>query len=421
MEFSENTANLMEIFMNDFESKYFHLKTPSERSIFDRIIKKMYADISTAEVGYNDLIKRKHITMKKKILSENFKLPATNLLSSSYVPGEIYKSINKDAIAMIEYNVKLGDNKLNIYFLLFKESDLLDIHKYDKRIKFIIMWFYVAFAYAKKSYGKKINLFLYLTTKQKILPKNKLTILGAENCNTAVTTACETNGDILIFREEEWFKVLIHETFHLLCLDFANMPNYILSEFNKKIREIIPVKSEYNLYEAYSEFWATIWNCAFCSYNIIDTNNFTNFASYMDYCVQIETIFAIFQMNKVLRFMGLSYSQLYIKDETANTIARRYLYREKTNVLAYYIVKTMLLFNHVDFLNWCDRNNGLSIIQFRNTRLNLMEFARFIEQKYKNHNFLAMVSDINKLFGNITIKKVELLKTMRMTACEWKE
>ena len=48
MEFSENTANLMEIFMNDFESKYFHLKTPSERAIFDRIIKKMYADISTA-------------------------------------------------------------------------------------------------------------------------------------------------------------------------------------------------------------------------------------------------------------------------------------------------------------------------------------------------------------------------------------
>ena len=119
--------------------------------------------------------------------------------------------------------------------------------------------------------------------------------------------------------------------------------------------------------------------------------------------------------------MGLSYSQLYTKDETANTIARRYLYREKTNVLAYYIVKTILLFNHVDFLNWCDRNNGLSMIQFRNTRLNLMEFARFIEQKYKNRNLLSMVSEINKLFGNITREKVELLKTMRMTACEWKE
>ena len=126
-------------------------------------------------------------------------------------------------------------------------------------------------------------------------------------------------------------------------------------------------------------------------------------------------------MNKVLHFMGLSYSQLYIKDETANTIARKYLYREKTNVLAYYIVKTILLFYHVDFLNWCDRNNGLSMIQFRNTRLNLMEFAKFIEQKYKTQKFLEMISEINKLFGSISTKKIDLLKTMRMTACSWKE
>ena len=155
--------------MNDFESKYFHLKTPVERATFDRIINKMYADISTAEIGYNDLIKRKHISMKKTMLSEKNKLPATNLLSSSYVPREIYKSINEDAIAMIEYNIKLGENKMNIYFLLFKESDLLDIHKYDKRIKFIIMWFYVAFAYAKKSYGKKINLYVW---KQSLMVQN---------------------------------------------------------------------------------------------------------------------------------------------------------------------------------------------------------------------------------------------------------
>ena len=422
MEFSKNTINLMEVFMNDFESKFFHLKTASERIVFDRIIKKMYADICTAEVGYEDLVKRKNITMKKTMLNEKSKLPSTNLLSSSYVPKKIYQHINEDAIAMIEYDIKLGENNISVYFLLFNEADLLDIHKYDKRVKFIIMWLYVAFAYSKKSYGKKINLFMFLTNEKKLIPPNKLSILDAENCNTAVTTACETNGDILIFREEEWFKVLIHETFHLLCLDFANMPNYIVSEFNKRIRGIIPVKSDYNLYEAYSEFWATVWNCAFCSYNIIDVKTFTNFASYMDYCIQVDTVFAIFQMIKVLRFMGLTYSQLYTKDETAHTIARRYLYREKTNVLAYYIVKTLLLFYHVDFLNWCDRNNGLSMIQFRNTRLNLMEFAKFIEARYKCPKFLRMISNMNnKFIGIKQQERKELLKTMRMTACEWKE
>ena len=84
MEFSENTSNLMEIFMNDFESKYFHLKTPAERITFDRIIKKMYADINTSEVGYDDLIKRKNISMKKPILSVKSKLQAKNLIELIY-------------------------------------------------------------------------------------------------------------------------------------------------------------------------------------------------------------------------------------------------------------------------------------------------------------------------------------------------
>ena len=421
MEFSENTVNLMDVFMKEFQDKFFNLKTQKERVIFDRITQKMYADLKTAEIGYEDMIKRKNITMKKTVLTEKTKFPKTSLLSSSFIPEKIHTHINLDSIAMIEYDIKLGDNNITVYFLLFKEEDLLNIKKYDKRIKFIVMWLYIAFSYCKKSYGKKINIFMYLTSEKKHIPKNNLSILGPEHCNTAVTTACEKNGDILIYREEEWFKVLIHETFHLLCLDFANMPNYIISEFNKKIRGIIPVKSDYNLFEAYSEFWATIWNCAFCSYNIIDDNNFLNFVSYMDYCIQVEIVFSIFQMNKILHFMGLTYRQLYTKDETAYTIARRYLYREKTNVLAYYIVKTILLFNHVDFMNWCDINNGGSLIQFRNTRLNLMEFAKFIEQKYKDGKFLKTISDLYELGRNLPAEKKALKQTLRMTACEWQE
>ena len=46
------------------------------------------------------------------------------------------------------------------------------------------------------------------------LPENKTDILDQVNCNTAVTYACAVNGECLIYRKEEWFKVFIHETFH---------------------------------------------------------------------------------------------------------------------------------------------------------------------------------------------------------------
>ena len=83
-------------------------------------------------------------------------------------------------------------------------------------------------------------------------------------------------------------------------------------------------------------------------------------------------------MNKVLKFMGMTYTQLYSRDiEMGNSIVRKYLYREKTNVFAYYIIKTVLLYFHVQFMNWCDIHNGLLLIKFRQTRLNLMEIGCF--------------------------------------------
>ena len=32
-------------------------------------------------------------------------------------------------------------------------------------------------------------------------------------------------SEIIIFRNEEWFKVFVHETFHLFGVDFSNMSN----------------------------------------------------------------------------------------------------------------------------------------------------------------------------------------------------
>ena len=281
------------------------------------------------------------------------------------------------------------------------------------------MWLSIALSYAKKKFGRTLKIYFYLTKIKKQLPDNNLQILSHNHCNSAVTTSCDVNGEILIFREEEWFKVLIHETFHSLCLDFSTMPSYIKSEFNKEIRSIMPVKSSYNLFESYSEFWACVWNCAFCSYHLGE-NTFKTFVAYFDFCIQTEILFSIFQMNKVLKFMGLQYELLYDKEESNLSTARNYLYREKTNVFAYYIMKTVLLYHHVEFMEWCDIHNGLSLIQFRNTKLNLMDFAKFIKEKYNDSDMISVIKlirDINEQDSN----EIETYKTLRMSVCELEE
>ena len=67
---------------------------------------------------------------------------------------------------------------------------------------------------------------------------------------------------------------------------------------NKKIKQIFPIESEFNIFEAYSEFWAVVLNCALISFNNAKNNNLEDFLLYMDFCIQIEIMFSLFQINK---------------------------------------------------------------------------------------------------------------------------
>ena len=421
MSFSKNTMKLMNLFMDNFESQYLQIKDKDEEVRFNRIMRKLYNDILLADRAVTALMGRQQIAIEKKLILKSSDIPKTNLLYSSYVPEIIRYEIREKALGYINYQVQMENNKFDIYFLIFKQQDLNNMDKYNKRLKWLLMWLHVALSYAGTSYGKQISIYLYLTSNKKTIPTNKLEILNEAHCNSAVTTACEQRGQILIYREEEWFKVLIHETFHLLCLDFANMPTYILSELNKQIRSLMPIRTDYNLFESYSEFWASIMNSCFVSYYLIDKKTYNNFISYCDLCIQSEIIFSTFQMVKILNFMSLRYPHLYVKEEDPPiAAARTYLYREKTNVFAYYVVKCILLFFHVDFLDWCDIHNGFALLNFRKTRLNLSDYFKFIESKYKSRDFVGFVEKIEQLFKEKKSQK-EIFLTTRMSVCEMKD
>ena len=80
---------------------------------------------------------------------------------------------------------------------------------------------------------------MYLTPHKKKLPK-QYNLIDREHANTAFTTSCQTETEICIFREEEWFKTFIHETFHNMGMDFtANGSQYT----NELIYTFIPIET----------------------------------------------------------------------------------------------------------------------------------------------------------------------------------
>jgi len=203
-----------------------------------------------------------------------------------------------------------------------------------------------------------------------------------------------------------------------------------MSECNARILSIFPVNSEVNLFEAYTEFWARIMNVLFCSYfNTKNKHDLHEFLENTEYFINMEIMYSFFQLVKVLGFMNMEYRNLYEKTEIAQNI-RNTMYKEDTNILSYYIITLILIYNYQSFLGWCKTNNT-SFLQFKKTSANQRSFCNFIEKKYKASKMLNAIDCSNTFFKKIKSKsksksanaknndEVEFLtNNLRMTICE---
>jgi hypothetical protein len=416
MVFKKEAKNLMRFFFDRFDI-YSKKKNASEQKKTDDILCNLYEDIKVSD-KYVDVLLSNN---KVNTVSGNIKnLPESTLMSSNFVPNCIVETI-KRARMYIQTTCKMFDKKIKIYIIPF--DDKTNIDDYALYIKNILVIIRILLGYANKTNGS-LTLYMYLTKDKKLMPSNPLTILGSNNCNTAVTTACDNNGEILIYREEECLKVLIHEIFHNFCLDMNGFDYGIL---RKNIAGLFKIKSDMEISETYSEFWATIINSLLSAYYMLDDPcDRDSFLLYSEFCLEFEKSFSIFQTIKILDFMGLSYNELVSNTEDNKSI-KGVLYREKTNVFTYYILKVILLCNYDLFLDWCKENNTM-LLKFRKTPQTLNSFYKFIENKHKDKELIGY---LNKKKGVLNLYnslksgsnfpyKDKIRKTMRMTIIELK-
>jgi len=119
--------------------------------------------------------------------------------------------------------------------------------------------------------------------------------------------------------------------------------------------------------------------------------------------------------------MGLRYDNLY-KNDALSSSFKRILYKEDTNVLCYYVIKTILLFYNDDFLKWCLINNN-NIIKFDKNKQNLTNFFKFIKDKYDSNLFIDSIEKMELFYRKHkgpTYNKYnnDVITTTRMSICE---
>jgi hypothetical protein len=346
------------------------------------------------------------------LLENNKVITRPKLLSEYFITKEIKSFIENGGKHQIKFTHTIMNREITIYFMLFSEDELAHLEKYQKYAEYMFMWLSICIKYSSKSCAQTLKIYVYHTPFEKTLPNKRTIIIGTENVNSAYSNVCSLNGEIVIFRKEEWFKVFIHETMHAYGFDFSSYPTEAL---NNIVQFAFPLDIEFKVSEAYAETWARIINCAFTSFMSLkskENSSMSDFLLYMDFSLQIEKYFSLQQSIKILDFMGLTYEDLYSGNEKS-VILRSTMYRENSNIFSYYILTSLFLNDFQGFMTWCKYNTVYNAehrkikyncycIQFNPS--SLREFGDYIADIYDSQDYLHNLSCIKKYMKHKTGK-----------------
>ena len=300
-------------------------------------------------------------------------------LSNSWIPTNILNFINKNK--GLTYKVSSNINNINVtlYFTCYERINTDKIFYYTNNILLVI---YLLTINTNSICAKNIDIKLYLTPFKKIAPKNYNNILGINEINTGYSSiGCQKKTSIVIYRKEEWFKVLVHELMHNLNLDFATN-NIIKSK--AKLFELLQLNIKYEITETYAEIWARLINIAIAVN--IKTSDYNKYVLQFQNLLEKEIIFSLQQASKILKFVNNNNN-----------------YSENTNAYAYYVFTSALLYNYKDFLEWCDRNNK-NMFKIKKTDKSIGEFTELLITSLKIGNYQKLLTCIYNIENSTSLR-----------------
>jgi hypothetical protein len=94
-------------------------------------------------------------------------------------------------------------------------------------------------------------------------------------------------------------------------------------------------------------------------------------------------------------------------------------YREKSNVLSYYVITNILMYYYQNFISWCITNNGSKQFMYFKKEVELQnKMCLFIREYYKTKQFLNSIVCMENTVLKLTNLHYNIKNNLRMTICE---
>ena len=361
---NNNTKILHNFYKDLFKSnKDLALQLTLERNINAQFLEYIYKQLNAKQLIINAIAIAKSRTSEENksiIVNKITSIVNKHLRSSKYIDSELINFIltNTNSKIVTYKNIIKGKTYIFDFIMYNDEISILNLDLIVEKM-LLVLQLIIAISNNESRNGQHVTFFL--TPFQKKLNSNNNSnnsnnssnsninnVLGAKNVNSGFTYPNLINGLTFIYRKEEFFKVFIHESIHYygidkaLHKDFSNDAKYNIN-YNKFINSF-NISPQYiadiGINEGLTEYWTFIIYLIAQSYK--KSIALATFIYEFENSYKLELLHIIFQVIKILNYNKLTYSEFLTKSSNK--------YKETSHIFSYYIVKTLLVYNHADLL-----------------------------------------------------------------------
>ena len=216
--------------------------------------------------------------------------------------------------------------------------------------------------------GRKIVVMLFDIYEPKLFPEDGKQF-KPEHVNSAYTYRCsefkEGDLEMVLYRSEEWKKILIHEAFHIFSLDIG----YLSKKHLSKMVSVFGLSCDFNIGEAYVDYWARTLNVALCN-----GQTYQRFVS----ALNKECEWSIDQGVIVAQKMHILSC---ITGDCASSSKKMMSCNQSTSAFSYYVVTGLLMTCWKATFDWCKKNCVENTLwNFGSKEATLDAFIAFIDE-----------------------------------------
>ena len=372
-------------------------------------------------------------TREYKTLIEN--VYKKHLTNNKYIDVKVKEYIRNKQGSLVIYQLPFKDKTISINLIKYSKISPKLLANFDNLIRNMMAQIYLISTLTKNNTCSKdnLNIYLFLTPFKRELEKSQEKVLGAYNINGGFCNGCVSNGEIVVYRQEEIFKVFSHELVHNFGLDtyiwdFMFQVKVENSKQNKMYYKFLnnfnlPRENELGIQECLVEFWGEFFNNAIYSFVYSKNCNLSTYNQEFKFYKQIfetimkfEIIHSFLQTTKIIYHNRITYVGLFSKNQSP-------IYREKTHIFSYYMLKLFLLFDYKEFINSQISVTGENALLFNKSLQNMQKFFNYMISVSKYESVILNFKFMREVYMSIRVVKDKninfLLNNLRMSVLEY--